>query len=68
MTKAGALARLEAFASLHGPAFYRLPPNEVKITLERSAKPVEAPAAVETGDGPVVVFDPGWPLHWRVLD
>ena len=23
---------------------------------------------VETGAGPVVVFDPGFPLHWRVID
>jgi dihydroorotase len=29
----GALDRLEAFASLNGPAFYRLPPNEARITL-----------------------------------
>ena len=64
----GALARLEGFASLNGPAFYRLPPNEARITLERSARPVEPPATVETGAGPVVVFDPGFPLHWRVRD
>lgn len=62
----GALDRLEGFASLHGPAFYRLPPNETRLTLERSAAPLPAPGAVETGAGPVVVFDPGFPLHWRV--
>jgi dihydroorotase len=38
------------------------------VTLERSAKPLEVPGQVETGDGPVVVFDPGFPLHWRVVD
>ena len=27
-----------------------------------------APSRVETGAGPVVVFDPGFPLHWRVID
>ncbi len=32
---AGALGRLEAFASLNGPAFYRLPPNSDRITLLR---------------------------------
>ncbi len=31
--EAGALARLEGFASLHGPRFYRLPPNEERIVL-----------------------------------
>ena len=24
------------------------------------------PARVETGDGPVTVFGPGFPLHWRL--
>ncbi|SMX36098.1 dihydroorotase [Maliponia aquimaris] len=62
-----ALDRLEAFASLNGPAFYRLPPNEARITLTRGA-PVSYPAKIATGDGPVTVFDPMMPLHWRVAD
>ena len=65
---AEALDRLEGFASLHGPAFYGLPPNEARVTLERADEPVEVPAAIQTGAGPVVVFDPGRPLHWRVID
>ena len=64
----GALDRLEAFASLNGPAFYRLPANDSRLTLARSDAPVAVPAAVETGAGPVVVFDPGTPLHWCVID
>ena len=32
----GALARFEAFASLNGPAFYGLPPNEERITLRKA--------------------------------
>ncbi len=64
----GALDRLEAFASLNGPAFYRLPPNEARLTLERLPEPIAVPGEVATGAGPVVVFDPGFPLHWRVLD
>ncbi len=64
----GALDRLEGFASLHGPAFYRLPPNAARITLERAPGPVARLESVETGAGPVVVFDPGFPLHWRVAD
>ena len=63
--EAGALDRLEAFAALNGPAFYRLPPNEDRITLEKGA-PVAYPARIETGAGPVTVFDPKIPLHWRV--
>ncbi len=60
-----ALDRLESFVSLNGPAFYRLPANEERITLEKG-EPVEYPAAIDTEDGPVTVFDPGMPLHWRV--
>ncbi|MBK8019370.1 MAG: dihydroorotase [Betaproteobacteria bacterium] len=42
---AGALDRLEGFASVHGPAFYGLPRNDGTITLRRQAwdVPVEFP-------------------------
>jgi dihydroorotase len=62
----GALDRLEGFASLHGAAFYGLAPNEERITLERCATPPARPGRIETGAGPVVVFDPGFAPHWRV--
>ncbi|MCC0027617.1 MAG: dihydroorotase [Zhengella sp.] len=61
-----ALDRLEAFASLNGPAFYRLPVNARTITLERRENPVAFPARIETGAGPVTLFDPMFPLHWAV--
>ncbi len=64
---AGKLKKLEAFTSLNGPDFYRLPANEDKITLEKG-DPVTYPAQIETADGPVTVFDPGFDLHWRVVD
>ena len=62
---AGALKKLEAFASLNGPAFYGLPPNEATITL-RKGEPVTYPDQIQSGDGPVTLFDPGFPLHWHV--
>jgi dihydroorotase len=61
----GALDQLEGFTSLNGPAFYRLPVNEVTITLTRG-DPVTYPATIATDDGPVTLFDPGFALHWRV--
>ena len=61
----GALDKLEGFASLNGPAFYRLPANADTLTLTKGG-PVDYPAKIETADGPVTVFDPGFPLHWRV--
>ncbi|MBL1437590.1 MAG: dihydroorotase [Rhodobacteraceae bacterium] len=63
---ASALDKLEAFTSISGPAFYGLPPNASKITLTKQETPVAYPAKIETGDGPVTVFDPDFPLFWRV--
>jgi dihydroorotase len=60
-----ALDRLEAFTSLNGPAFYCLPANETTLTLTKG-NAVSYPAKIDTGDGPVTVFDPGFALHWRV--
>jgi len=62
----GALDKLEAFASLNGPAFYRLEPNEERMTLTRQDEPITFPARIETGAGPVTVFDPMFPIHWNV--
>ncbi|MFP1632205.1 dihydroorotase [Zhengella sp. ZM62] len=61
-----ALDRLEAFVSLNGPAFYGLPVNQGKVTLERRDAPVVFSAKIETGAGPVTLFDPMFPLHWVV--
>jgi dihydroorotase len=63
----GALDKLEGFASLHGPARYGLAPNEATMTLEKRGIPVEVAAKIETGAGPVTVFDPGHPLYWHVV-
>lgn len=63
----GALDRLEAFTALNGADFYRFPPSEAVVTLVKGG-PVAYPARLETGAGPVTVFDPGFPLHWRVED
>ncbi|OUD08658.1 dihydroorotase [Marivivens niveibacter] len=62
---AGKLKKLEAFASLNGPAFYKLPASEQTITLVKG-DPVQYPEKIHTGAGDVTVFDPGFPLHWRV--
>jgi dihydroorotase len=63
----GALDRLEGFVSLNGAAFYGMAPNPDTITLVKHADPVAYPARIETGAGPVTVFDPGFPLHWRIV-
>ena len=55
-----ALDRLEAFASLNGPAFYRLPSNEERITLKRGETIVP-----DLVDG-VVPFHAGETLGWSL--
>ncbi|MCU9847073.1 dihydroorotase [Defluviimonas sp. WL0024] len=62
-----ALDRLEAFTSLNGAAFYRLAPNDARIRLTKGPA-IDYPAKIETGAGPVTVFDPGFPLNWKVED
>ncbi len=61
-----ALDKLEAFASLNGPAFYGLEPNDEKISLTMQDKPVNYPEKIETGAGPVTVFDPMFDVYWAV--
>ena len=60
----GALDRFEAFASLNGPAFYGLAPNEERVTLEKA--PVEVPLEVDGGEARIVPFHAGETLSWRL--
>ncbi|GGE46103.1 dihydroorotase [Actibacterium pelagium] len=62
---AGKLELMEAFVSEYGPKFYGLPLNEGTITLTKG-DPITIPEQIETGAGPVTVFNPGIPLHWSV--
>jgi dihydroorotase len=61
----GALDRLEAFASFHGPDFYRLPRNTGTITLEKQAWTV--PAEVPLGQHRCVPLRAGGTIAWRVV-
>jgi dihydroorotase len=61
----GALDRLEAFASEHGPLFYGLPLNEGTIALERAEAPVP-PRLAAAGSG-LVPFHAGETLPWRLI-
>ncbi|MEM9781809.1 MAG: dihydroorotase [Pseudomonadota bacterium] len=63
--QADALDRLEGFAAIHGAQFYRVPLTEERVRLAKGAA-WQPRSMIETGAGPVTVFDPGFPLHWRV--
>lgn len=60
----GALDRLEAFASINGPAFYGLPRNEGTLTLRRQAWTV--PESLPFGDAQIKPLRGGETLAWRV--
>ena len=62
--EAGALDRLEDFASHFGADFYGLPRNTGTITLEK--KDWQIPHAYPLGDSSVVPMYAGQTLHWRL--
>jgi dihydroorotase len=62
----GRLDALAAFASENGPRFYGLPVNEATLSLHKSEHPATWPAKINTGAGPVTLFDPGFPVYWHV--
>ncbi|MDD2873672.1 MAG: dihydroorotase [Azoarcus sp.] len=63
---AGALERLEAFASLNGPAFYGLSPNAGRITLRRETWRVPDVYAY-LGDDPLVPLRAGESMAWKLV-
>lgn len=63
--EAGALHRLEAFASFHGPDFYGLPRNRERIVLERRAWTV--PGRLPFGATELVPLRAGENLGWRLI-
>ena len=62
---AGALDRLEGFASFHGPDFYGLPRNSDTITLKREAWTV--PEAVPFGEATLKPLRGGEAMRWRLV-
>ncbi len=63
---AGALARLEGFASFHGADFYGLPRNSGTLTLVREAHTV--PATLPWPEGELVPLAAGETLNWSLRD
>jgi dihydroorotase len=62
---AGALDKLEAFASFHGADFYGLPRNTDTLTLKRESW--EAPARLKMGEESLVPLRAGEAIRWRVV-
>ena len=62
---AGALDKLEGFASLHGPDFYGLPRNTGSITLRRESW--TPPASFAFGNAELKPLRSGEALAWRMV-
>jgi len=62
--QAGALDRLEAFASFHGPDFYGLPRNRGTVTL--SKEQWQIPDAYPLGEERLIPLRAGAKMAWRV--
>jgi dihydroorotase len=61
----GALDRLEAFASFHGPDFYGLPRNTETITLRK--REWTLPPTLILGDERIVPLRAGETVHWKLI-
>ena len=61
---AGALDRLEGFASWFGADFYRVPRNVGRVTLVRESQPV--PPELPFGDETIVPLRAGESVRWRI--
>jgi len=62
--QAGALGRLEGFASFHGADFYGLPRNPGHVTLVK--RPWVAPASYAFGEGRMVPMRAGEEIAWSM--
>jgi dihydroorotase len=63
----GALDKLEAFASLNGPKHYRLPPNEERITLEKTPWAAPEEVKVTGADERALIWRGGETIEWKVV-
>lgn len=65
--QAGALDRLEAFASFNGPDFYRLPRNTAQVTLRR--QDWKSPESFDYAGGEKLIpLRAGEDLRWQLVD
>lgn len=62
--EAGALDKLEGFASLYGPDFYQLPRNRTQITLRKQAWTV--PETLPFADDVLVPLRAGQTVAWKL--
>ncbi len=62
----GVLDKLEAFASLNGPKFYRLPVNSKTITLVK--EDWQIPSSLDFAGSTIIPLGAGETLNWKLKD
>jgi len=62
--QAGALDKLEAFSSINGADFYRLPTNETRITLNKETWTI--PDSLPFGESKIVPLAAGNNVKWKL--
>ena len=62
--KAGAMDKLEAFASTNGPDFYNLPYNNTSISLKKESW--EIPSSLPFDGSEIIPLAAGNKLSWRL--
>ena len=63
---AGDFTNFEAFMSINGPAFYKLPVNNGKVILQKSAWTV--PDSLPFGQQNLIPFKAGEKLQWKMIE
>lgn len=63
-----ALDNLEAFASLNGPSFYGLPPNDTKVTLRRTPLTIPGDLTIAGLEDKVRPFFAQETLSWSLIE
>jgi dihydroorotase len=63
----GKLENLEAFASLNGPAHYRLQPNKRKLTLERTSWVAPEEISIPGAEERALIYRGGEVIRWKVI-
>ncbi len=63
---AGALDKLEAFASFHGAEYYGLPRNRETVTLRK--EDWQMPASIRFGEHQLVPLRAGEEMKWKLLE
>lgn len=61
------LEKLEAFASIHGPNFYKLPINQSKVTLVKKSWKIPEEIILPNGN-PIVPFFGGQTVNWSIKE